>query len=53
MRGNVFKFKLVAVEGVSNESAAEEIINRLVERSRIIPTSVKSLKCGRAMTVSV
>lgn len=38
---NVFKFKLVAVENVSDESAAEEIANRLVERSRIIPTSVK------------
>jgi hypothetical protein len=37
----VFKFKLVAVEGVSDESAAEEIANRLVERSRIIPTTVK------------
>lgn len=38
---NVFKFKLVAVESVSDESASEEIANRLVERSRIIPTSVK------------
>lgn len=38
---NVFKFKLIAVENVSDESAAEELPNRLVERSRIIPTSVK------------
>lgn len=38
---NVFKFKLVAVESVSDESAAEEVSSRLVERSRIIPTSVK------------
>lgn len=38
---NVFKFKLVAVENVSDESAAEEIANTPVERSRIIPTSVK------------
>lgn len=38
---NVFKFKLIAVENVSDESAAEDLPNRLVERSRIIPTSVK------------
>ena len=38
---NVFKFKLAAVESVSDESAAEEIPSRLVVRSRIIPTSVK------------
>ena len=38
---NVFKFKLVAVESVSDASAPEENANRLVERSRIIPTSVK------------
>ena len=39
---NVFKFKLVAVESVSDESAAEEAeSNCFVERSRIIPTSVK------------
>lgn len=38
---NVLKFKLVAVESVSDESAAEEISNRLVERSRIVATSVK------------
>ena len=38
---NVFKFKLVAVESVSDESAPEENANRFVERSRIIPTSVK------------
>ena len=38
---NVFKFKLVAVEGVSDESASEENLDRHVERSRIIPTDVK------------
>lgn len=38
---NVFKFKLVAVENVSDESAAEDGVNRFVERSRIIPTNVK------------
>lgn len=38
---NVFKFKLVAVESVSNESAAEEVTSHSAERSRIIPTSVK------------
>ena len=38
---NVFKFKLVAVESVSDEAAPEENTNRFVERSRIIPTSVK------------
>lgn len=38
---NVFRFKLIAVESVSDESAAEDLPNRLVERSRIIPTEVK------------
>lgn len=38
---NVFKFKLVAVEGVSDESAAEEVRGDFTERSRIIPTGVK------------
>ncbi|WP_278420548.1 HNH endonuclease [Stutzerimonas kunmingensis] len=38
---SLFKFKLVAVEGVSDELAAEEISSRFAERSRIIPTSVK------------
>ena len=37
----VFTFKLVAVDDISDESAVEDIPNRLVERSRIIPTSVK------------
>lgn len=37
----VFKFKLVAVKSVSDESAAEEVSGRFTERSRIIPTSVK------------
>jgi hypothetical protein len=43
----VFKFKLVAVESVSDESAAEEVSSQLVERSRIIPTSVKLEVWGR------
>ena len=51
---NVFKFKLIAVESVSDESAAEEIANRLVERSRIIPTGVKlkvwARDAGRCVT---
>lgn len=38
---SLFKFKLVAVEDVSDESAAEEVFSRFAERSRIIPTSVK------------
>jgi hypothetical protein len=51
---NVFKFKLVAVDDVSDESAAVDIPNRLVERSRIIPTNVKlevwSRDGGRCVT---
>ena len=38
---NVFKFKLVAVENVSNELTAEEKLDHATVRSRIIPTSVK------------
>lgn len=38
---NVFKFKLVAIESVPDEAVAEDTRNRIVERSRIIPTSVK------------
>jgi hypothetical protein len=38
---NVFKFKLVAVESVSDENAAEDLNSRLTEPRRIIPTSVK------------
>jgi hypothetical protein len=38
---NVFKFKLVAIEEVEDESLAEDLKDRLAERSRIIPTSVK------------
>lgn len=38
---NVFKFKLIAVENVADESAAEALPNQLTERSRIIPSSVK------------
>ncbi|MCA9455742.1 MAG: HNH endonuclease [Nitrospira sp.] len=37
----MFKFKLVAIEGIEDESLAEDTPTRLVERSRIIPTSVK------------
>jgi hypothetical protein len=37
----VFKFKLVAVMDVADPAAAEELPDRYVERSRIIPTSVK------------
>ena len=45
--GSVFKFKMVAVETVSNESAPEDIQGRLSERSRIIPTNVKLVVWGR------
>ena len=38
---NVFKFKLVAIEQVSNEFAAEEPPHYQAQRSRIIPTPVK------------
>jgi len=38
---NVFKFKLEAVEDVADETTAEDLPSRLVERSRIIPTNVK------------
>lgn len=38
---SAFKFKLVAVESVSDESAAEDVSSRFAERSRIIPTGVK------------
>ncbi|MEK7411748.1 MAG: HNH endonuclease, partial [Planctomycetota bacterium] len=38
---NVFKFKLIAVVSVADETAAEDTPNRLVERSRIIPTCIK------------
>ncbi len=37
----VFKFKLVAIESVEDESKAEDSIDRVVERSRIIPTRIK------------
>lgn len=37
----VFKFKLIAIENVQDESQPEDSINRLVERSRIIPTHIK------------
>ena len=38
---NVFKFKLIAVENVSDETAAEDLNSKLTVPSRIIPTSVK------------
>lgn len=38
---DVFKFKLDAVESVSDDAAAQELPDRLVERSRIIPTGIK------------
>ncbi len=38
---NVFKFKLVAVDGIHDENAAEDLNSVLTESSRIIPTSVK------------
>ncbi len=37
----VFKFRLAAVETVSDENAPEALATSLAERSRIIPTSVK------------
>ena len=37
----VFKFKLVAIEDVEDESLVEDLRGRLVERSRIIPTNIK------------
>ena len=40
-RRTVFKFKLVAVEGLADESAPEDVHSELVQRSRIIPTTVK------------
>ena len=50
----VFKFKLVAVESVSDESAPEENAYHFAERSRIIPTSIKlevwSRDAGRCVT---
>ncbi|MFQ6610932.1 MAG: HNH endonuclease, partial [Fidelibacterota bacterium] len=38
---NVFKFKLIAIEEVDDETLAEDNNNRELTRSRIIPTSVK------------
>ena len=38
---NAFRFKLVAIDNVANESIPEDITNREVKRSRIIPSSVK------------
>ena len=38
---NVFKFKLVVMENVEDETQPEDVTNREVKRSRIIPTNVK------------
>ena len=38
---NVFRFKLVAIDHVADESIPEDVTNREVKRSRIIPASVK------------
>lgn len=38
---SVFRFKLIAVENIDDESQPEDITNREVKRSRIIPTQVK------------
>ena len=38
---NVFKFKLIAIESVEDNSNPEDSIDRVVERSRIIPSKVK------------
>lgn len=38
---NVFKFKLIAIEGVSDEQAPYDIDTSISKRSRIIPTPVK------------
>ena len=37
----VFKFKLIAIESVEDNSKPEDSIDRVVERSRIIPTRIK------------
>lgn len=51
---NVFKFKLVAIEEIEDESLAEDVREGSVERSRIIPTSVKlevwARDCGRCVS---
>lgn len=38
---SVFKFKLIAIENIEDESLAVDATNREVKRSRIIPTHVK------------
>mgnify|MGYP000701023109 CR=1 FL=1 len=38
---NVFKFKLIAIENIEDESLAIDIEKREISRSRIIPTHVK------------
>ena len=38
---NVFKFKLVAIDNVADETQAIDVTDREVKRSRIIPTSIK------------
>jgi hypothetical protein len=43
----VFKFKLVAIEGLIDDSLAVDVLSRNVQRSRIIPTHVKLEVWGR------
>ena len=38
---NVFKFKLIAIDEIDDETIAEDAANKETTRSRIIPTSVK------------
>jgi len=37
----VFKFKLIAIEGVDDETLSEDLVDKEIKRSRIIPTKVK------------
>jgi len=51
---NVFKYRLIAVENVADETTPEDITDREVTRSRIIPTQVKleawKRDCGKCVT---
>ena len=38
---NIFKFKLIAIENIEDESLAVDLTSREVKRSRIIPTHIK------------
>ena len=54
---NVFKFKLIAIEDIDNNKIAEDVKNKEIRRSRIIPTHIKlevwkrdgakCIKCGK------